>query len=235
MVYLVLLLSVLLMGCSAKWEVGEKRSRLYVGAGIFGTVSLQQEVKPLHEKRFEKVVKQHYDYSCGSAAVATITNYYLGMNLDEATVIDMLFKVGNPEKIMERKGFSLLDIKRFFENLGYRALGVKTTIETLAKVRKPAIVTIVIGNYKHYVVFRGVHEGRVVVSDPAFGTTVLPISEFEKMWYKNIALIIDHKNIDETDLAVSEKELTIVKNDEINRNLVNYTLPDDLYRTDKDF
>ncbi|HHJ64264.1 MAG TPA: hypothetical protein ENJ61_05080 [Aquifex aeolicus] len=233
MIYLILLFLTFLFGCSAKWEVGEGRTRVYMGSGIFGTVSLQPEVKPLHDLKFDKVVRQHYDYSCGSAAVATVTNYYLGLEFDEATVINMLFKVGNPEKIMKRKGFSLLDIKRLFETLGYRALGVKTTIETLAKVRKPAIVTIVIGNYKHYVVFRGVYEGRVVVSDPAFGTAVLPVHEFEKMWYKNIALIIDHTDIEETDLAVSEKELLIVKKDEINRNLINYSLP--VYRTDKDF
>jgi len=233
MIYLILLLLTFVVGCSSKWQVGEGGTRVYMGAGIFGTVSLQPKVKPLHELRFHKVVKQHYDYSCGSAAVATITNYYLGMELDEATVINMLFKVGDPEKIMKRKGFSLLDIKRFFETLGYRALGVKTTVETLAKVRKPAIVTIVIGNYKHYVVFRGVYEGRVVVSDPAFGTTVLPLHEFEKMWYKNIALIIDHRDIDETPLAVSDEELIVVKNDEIKNNLVNYSLP--TYRTEKDF
>jgi len=233
MIYLILLLFTFLLGCSSKWEIGEGRTRFYMGSGIFGSLSVQPKVKPLHEKKFEKVVKQHYDYSCGSAAVATVTNFYLGMDLDEAAVINMLFKVGNPEKIMKRKGFSLLDIKRFFETLGYRALGVKTTIETLAEVKKPAIVTIVIGNYKHYVVFRGVHEGRVVVSDPAFGTAVLPVHEFEKMWYKNIALIIDHKDIEETDLAVSEKELLIVKNEEINKSLVNYSLP--VYRSDKDF
>ena len=40
-------------------------------------------------------------------------------------------------------------------------------------------------------------------------------------------------DIEETDLAVSERELLIVKKDEINRNLVNYSLP--VYRTDKDF
>ncbi len=233
MIHLILLSFVFLMGCSSKWQVGEGRTRVYMGSGIFGSVSLQPKIKPLHEVRFEKVVKQHYDYSCGSAAVATVANYYLGLNLDEVTVINMLFRVGNPEKIMKRKGFSLLDIKRFFESMGYKAIGVKTDIETLAKTNKPAIVTIVIGNYKHYVVFRGVHKGRVVVSDPAFGTTVLPIPEFEKMWYKNIALIVDHKDITETELALSERELLIVRSDDIKRNLLEFSVP--LYRSEKDF
>jgi len=228
-----LLLCFLLMGCSSKWEVGKSKTRIYLGSGIFGTVSLSQDVKPYEELKFSKVVKQQYDYSCGSAAVATITNFYLGAKLDEVSIINMLFKVGNPEKIMKRKGFSLLDIKRFFEALGYRALGVKTNVETLAKVNKPAIVTIVIGNYKHYVVFRGVHEGKVVVADPAFGTTVLPIHKFEEIWYKNIALIIDHVEIHKTPLGLSEEEILIVKKEDIKRNLLDYIPPP--YRMEKDF
>ncbi len=227
------LLFVLLLGCSSKWEVGKSGTRVYMGSGIFGTVSLSPQVKPLEEVKFSKVVRQQYDYSCGSAAVATILHYYLNKPLDEMSVINLLFRVGNVEKIKKRKGFSLLDIKRFFEALGYKAKGVRTNVETLAQVRKPAIVTIVIGNYKHYVVFRGVHEGKVVVSDPAFGVALLPVNEFNKMWYKNIALIVDHYDIDMTPLAVSEDELLIVKKDHLRKNLIDYVLPS--YRMNKDF
>jgi len=228
-----LLLLFFLFGCSSKWDVSKRETPVYMGSGIFGTVAIKPKVKPLDEVKFSKVVRQKYDYSCGSAAVATILNYYIGKSMDELSVINLLFRVGNVEKIIKRKGFSLLDIKKFFEALGYRALGVRTDIEALAQANKPAIVTIVIGEYKHYVVFRGVHEGRVVVADPAFGTAVLPVQEFEKMWYKNIALLIDHVEIDKTPLALSEEELLIVKKEDIKNNLVDYILPP--YRSEKDF
>ena len=227
------LLFAFLLGCSSKWEVGKTGTRVYMGSGTFGTVSVSPNVKPLEEVKFSKVVRQQYDYSCGSAAVATILHYYLNKPLDEMSVISLLFKVGNVEKIKKRRGFSLLDIKRFFEALGYKAKGVRTDVKTLAKVRKPAIVTIVIGNYKHYVVFRGVREGRVIVSDPAFGVAVLPVNEFEKMWFKNIALIVDHYDINLTPLAVSEEEMLIVKEDHLRKNLIDYVLPS--YRMEKDF
>lgn len=230
---LLLLLVLIITGCSSKWEVSKSKTRIYLGSGIFGTVSVQQDVKPFDEVKFSKVVKQKYDYSCGSAAVSTILNYYLGIRMDEVSVINALFEVGNPQKIMKRKGFSLLDIKRFFEAMGYRALGVKTSVESLARLRKPAIVAIVIGNYKHYVVFRGVYEGKVVVADPAFGTAVLPVHKFEEMWYKKIALIIDHVEIYKTPFALTKEEIMVVKNDHIKENLLQYSLPP--YRTDRDF
>lgn len=231
--FILVLLLIFITGCSSKWEARNDRTTVYMGSPLMGFVSIRSDVKPYEEVKFRKVVRQKLDYSCGSATAATIMNFYLQQPVTEDYVIKKLFEVGDVKKIIKRRGFSLLDLKRFFEAHGYKALGVKTNVETLASLGKPAIVTIVIGKYKHYVVFRGVYKGRVILADPAFGTTVLSVKDFERMWYKNIALIIDDKPIDKTNLAFSKDELFFVSDDFLRKDVIYYSLP--IYRTDRDF
>ena len=69
-------------------------------------------VEPLAVKKFKNVVRQAYDYSCGSAALTTLLDYYLGRNFQERQVMEGLLQFGETERIVQRRGFSLLDTKR---------------------------------------------------------------------------------------------------------------------------
>ncbi|HOO90653.1 MAG TPA: hypothetical protein PLA74_07490, partial [Syntrophales bacterium] len=57
------------------------------------------EVKPSKQFSEENLVKQEYDYSCGSAALATILNYYLGEQFTEHQVIQGMMQYGDAEMI----------------------------------------------------------------------------------------------------------------------------------------
>ena len=70
-------------------------------------------LEPMSQLQFRNVIRQAYDYSCGSAALTTLLDYYLGRNLEERQVMEGLLHFGEAEKIVERRGFSLLDMKRF--------------------------------------------------------------------------------------------------------------------------
>lgn len=204
-----------------------------LGTTVGVSTSVQVKVKPANELKFKRVVRQKLDYSCGSATVATIFNYYLGIPVEEERVTHEMFEIGNKEKIVRRKGFSLLDMKRYAEKYGFKAYGIKTDIKGLAKLNHPAIVTIVIGDYKHFVVFRGVYQGRVFIADPAFGNTILTPDEFERIWYKNIALVIEPngkkvKNL----LAVTEEDMQTVNAGYLRGELVHRILPTFKYSTD---
>lgn len=165
-----------------------------IGTGNFGSLVIRPNVKSLKTIKSTNIIQQKLDFSCGSAVTATIFKYYLNLDVNEEKIINGLFNVGNLEKIMKRKGFSLLDIKKLALALGYKAKGFKTDLKGLVKFQKPAIVAITIGSYKHYVIFKGIYKGRVFLADPAFGNTVVSIKDFKNMWYKNIALIIYPKN-----------------------------------------
>ena len=164
-----------------------------IGSGPFGSMTIKPKVKPASAFKDRNIVKQTYDYSCGAASTATIFKYYLGDPITEEKVIDAMFKAGNVDKIVERKGFSLLDIKKFAEYMGYRAIGYKTDMDGLVALNKPSIVAILLREYKHFVIFKGMDKGRVFLADPALGNTTVSAREFERMWYGNIALVIEPK------------------------------------------
>ena len=162
------------------------------------------------------------DFSCGSAATATVYKYYLNDPLTENEVINGLFRFGNKRKIVENKGFSLLDIKKLSNVLGYKVNGYKLDLDSLIDLGKPAIVTITIGNYKHFVVFRGAYKGRVFLADPALGNTILQRDKFEEMWYKNIALIIEPRRKGINRLAISNDDKRWVSSNILRTYIFNY-------------
>lgn len=192
---------------------------VYINMG-FGSVIIRPKVKSQTELKSKNVIKQQFDFSCGSATCATLFNFYLNDPISEKEAVEGLFKYGNKQSILKNKGFSLLDIKKFATARGYKVLGYKTDIEGLVELGKPAIVAITLGKYKHFVIFRGVHKGRVFLADPALGNTIVSIKEFENMWFKNIALIIEPKDKNVNNRLKISKEDEILVDSENLRNLL---------------
>ncbi len=168
-------------------------------------------IESLRERRWKHVVRQGMDISCGSAALATILHYQFGQQISEREIIQSILHNVKQEEVRKRGGFSLLDLKRVADDLGYTVQGYKTSMDQLRKYGHPAIVPITVRNTKHFVVFRGVVGDRVILADPAFGNIVLEESHFAKVW-QGITLVVDKKNkrvpsklgVSPDDLAVAE-------------------------------
>jgi predicted double-glycine peptidase len=143
----------------------------------------------LREAKFRRTVRQQYDFSCGSAALATLLSFQYADQVTEAQVFQYMYERGDQEKI-QREGFSLLDIKLYLEAHGYNADGFETTLDKLAEVAVPAIVLISDGGYQHFVVVKGIRNGKVLVGDPAIGSRIIPRFEFERLWSNNIVFAI---------------------------------------------
>lgn len=137
---------------------------------------------------FRTVVRQRYDFSCGSAALATLLRYHYDRNVGEEQVFRAMYADGDQTAI-RRVGFSLLDMKRFLETSGYEADGFRLGLVDLAEMNKPAIVMINTAGYKHFVVFKGDDEGRVLIGDPALGLKIYTRDEFASMW-NGVAFVI---------------------------------------------
>ncbi len=149
-------------------------------------------VTSLKEARFQRTIKQQYDFSCGSAAVATLLTYQYNYPMNEQVAFAQMWANGNQEKI-RREGFSLLDIRRFLEAHGFVADGYELPLETLAKTHTPAIVLITENGYHHFVVVKGVRNGRVLVGDPANGTRPMTQASFERKWEDHVLFVIHNK------------------------------------------
>jgi hypothetical protein len=137
---------------------------------------------------FRTVVRQHYDYSCGSAALATLLHHHYGEPVGEADLFKAMWSAGDQAKI-RKVGFSLLDMKRALAARGYKADGYRLTLDQLDAVQTPAIALITIGRYRHFVVVKGVDKERVLVGDPALGLKVYSRGDFQKIW-NGIAFVI---------------------------------------------
>lgn len=147
-------------------------------------------VEPLAVKKFKNVVRQAYDYSCGSAALTTLLDYYLGRNFQERQVMEGLLQFGETERIVQRRGFSLLDMKRLVTALGHPSGGFKAEASDLETLDHPAIAPIKYAGFKHFVVIRSVYDGRVYVADPALGNISFTLSRFLEVWDDNVLFIV---------------------------------------------
>ncbi len=159
------------------------------GAGIYNI-----DVTSFREAKFKTVYEQQYDYSCGSAALASLLTYHYDHKVSEQVVFKGMYEQGDQEKI-QKQGFSLLDMKLYAENHGFRADGFHIDLDKLLKVGVPAITLIKTNGYMHFVLIKGVTDQEVLVGDPSLGVKALPRDQFESMWEGHILFII-HNNLD---------------------------------------
>lgn len=146
----------------------------------------------LKEIRYRNTIHQKYDFSCGSAAVATLLTYQYGYPVDEQQAFAQMYAHGNRAKI-NREGFSLLDIKRFLQANGFEADGFQVPLDKLQEEALPAIVLINERGYHHFVVIKGMRAGRVLVGDPARGTRSMPRAQFEAVWKNRLVFVIHNR------------------------------------------
>jgi len=170
------------------FAAGVASAQSFVPAG--GTL-YNVPVKSLVEMRFESVVRQEQDLSCGAAALATLLRHYYHEEIDEQVIIDGISEFGDSEKIA-REGFSMLELKRYAEQRGYMVQGFRVeNVSALREVKLPFIALLQIGSYRHFVVVRGIDQEVVFIADPAFGNLRTEIEGFAKAWQKTAFFVVD--------------------------------------------
>jgi hypothetical protein len=166
--------------------------RAYLSLGM-GDVTMP--VTSLKQAKTGRTLIQKYDFSCGSAAVATLLTHHYNYPVTEEAVFKEMYENGDQEKI-HKEGFSLLDMKRYLAAHGFDADGFEQPLERLNQARVPAIVLINTNGYHHFVVVKGLQEDRVLIGDPAQGTRAVSRKSFEESW-KNGLLFVIHNRMDQ--------------------------------------
>lgn len=210
------------------------RTPVATGINTVGYVSEFVENKPVTETQFRNIVRQAYDYSCGSAALTTVLNNYLGRQFDERQIMEGLLRYGESDKIIQRRGFSLLDMKRLVTVLGHPSGGFRGTFDDLRKLDHPAIVPIHHAGFKHFVVVKGYRDGRVYVADPSLGNISFPEEKFKQVWIeeekkdqKGVLFIIFPNGFKpHSQLEIQDEDLRSVDDMTLDMMAVRETLPD---------
>ena len=150
------------------------------------------KVTSLKGARFRTTVRQQFDFSCGSAALATLLTHHYGHQVSEQAVFEAMYAKGDRQKI-QREGFSLLDMKRYLSDQGYQADGFELPLDKLVESGLPAIVLIAEKNYHHFVVVKGMRHGRVLIGDPSTGARALSRETFESVWVNRLLFVVHNR------------------------------------------
>ncbi len=181
----------LLFGLLAAWTLGGAPAHTASSLPILtGNGSFNVNVTSFKGARYKNIVRQQYDFSCGSAAVATMLTYQYDRPTTEATVFEYMYQRGDKDKI-HAEGFSLLDMKGYLNLIGYRAEGFRIGLDKLAEATVPAIALINTKGYLHFVVIKGLSDEAVLIADPALGNKIIPRTDFERMWNGLLFVMLD--------------------------------------------
>ena len=154
--------------------------------------SYRLQVTSLKEARFKTTVPQQYDFSCGSAATATLLTFQYGYPVTEEDVFVQMYRSGDQRKI-QAEGFSLLDMRRYMESQGFIADGFELPLDKLLEEGLPAIVLLNDRGYRHFVVVKGLRDGRVLLGDPARGTRAMSRARFEALWDNGVLFVVHNQ------------------------------------------
>jgi len=148
-------------------------------------VLVRAPVQSITEMRFNDVVQQSLDLSCGAAAMATVLTYFYDMDVSEGEIIDAVFEASTPETraSIANAGFSLLELKNHYERMGFVAGGFRVPgVADLASLSVPAISLVNVRGYNHFVVIKRLEGDHVLVADPAFGNLRIHKDTFASQW-----------------------------------------------------
>lgn len=173
--------AVLLLACAASpFAALAAQGPPSIMFGPSGITDYQAPVRSMEELKYAGVVRQRFDFSCGSAALATLLRMYGDQHGEERAFRGMWS--GGDQAQIRRLGFSLLDMKRYLDRLGRPANGYKVTLTQVADAGVPGIALIAPRGYRHFVVVLGVRNGEVLIGDPSLGLRIEPAEEFQRDW-----------------------------------------------------
>ncbi len=145
-------------------------------------------VQSYKELIFGDVYRQQFDFSCGSAALASLLHFHYQRPVKEQQIFDEMYSKGD-KSVINKKGFSLLDMKLYLESKGLKADGFRISLEKLRELSVPGITLVNFDGYMHFVVIRGVSNNSVILGDPSRGTMIMPTAEFEQ-YYRGLVLLV---------------------------------------------
>ena len=174
------------------------------------------QMYPNQYYKYQHIVHQAFDYSCGSAALTTILQFHLGLPVTEKDAMEGMLEHGEKDKIIARRGFSLLDMKRYVATLGSDSGGFRGDMNDLARLDQPAIVPIDYAGFKHFVVVKGIRDGKVYIADPSAGNIAFSVAEFSGLWDKGTLFVIYPSKTRpqvQSSLSLTDHELGVISPD----------------------
>jgi len=170
---------------------------MIIGMSAASAEPVMYRPKPYNERKNDVTIRQVYDFSCGSAALATILTYYHRINTPEAAVVNILRQRYPSKDDWHKKnleGFSFEDLMFAAWNLGFDSQAANVDLKDLESFDGPVIVRVRKPKIDHFTVLRKAKGGFYYLSDPTLGQVVQSEAEFKKE-YTGVALAIWNRDV----------------------------------------
>lgn len=143
----------------------------------YKTINGSFPLKTWKDFRDAGIEKQDKDYSCGSAAAATILRSFYGLDVHEKDILDEVIRIGNDNTT------SFSDLDMAVRKFTFKAIGLSVSFEKLKTIKIPAIVYLRYRDADHFSIIRGINEKGVVwLGDPSWGNRKFTEYQFKTMW-----------------------------------------------------
>lgn len=164
-----------------------------LASGCSGSVDLDSySPRSFLERRYDATVRQEQDFTCGSAALATILTHYWGRPTSEFEIVKILrdrYPDTNNWKKRIADGFTFDDLAFAALVLGFESAGAKVPIDQLSSLNGPVIVHLDKGKFQHFSVLRKAHDDVYYLADPTVGQMGMERPEFERQYSGNAMAI----------------------------------------------
>jgi predicted double-glycine peptidase len=171
-------------------------------------VPFVKKVRSVREIRYTNVVSQQFDYSCGSAALATLLKYGYGIDIPEPEMIRRMMAFSTPAVVV-KNGFSMLDMKKFVESIGLRGRGFRVHVDALYHLQIPVLVLMNINGYEHFVIVKHAEDGRVYIADPALGNRIVMEQDFVNSWNGLVFAVVGKPFLEHSALLENNESLAL--------------------------
>lgn len=187
--------------------------RRFIGSGaalcicVFGSPTCAEEApaqegpvrrpKSFLERKFDGVVGQTADFTCGAASVATILTFYWNRPTSEIEVLEIIRSryTDDEWKNREGNGVSFDDLIFAAKRLRFEAAGAEIPLEDLPKLAAPVILHLDKGKFQHFSVLRRAASEVYYMADSIVGQTVLTQADLRSQ-YTGKALAIAKRKAD---------------------------------------
>lgn len=126
-------------------------------------------------------VRQHGEYSCGLACLASIVKYHEGEIRQE-----QLRHISGTTL----RGTTILGLYQAANKIGFDAEGYEADIENLKKIESPVVLHVILDNkLQHFVVCYGFN-GKFIIGDPGWGVVQYTEDEINALWQSKTLLTL---------------------------------------------
>lgn len=165
-----------------------------------------QSYKDYRQLRYQGVIGQTTNFTCGPAALATLLTHYYNTSVSEQTFTKRSMTDMRARGKKVTAGLTLLSLKNALRSEGIASTGYRLNITQLREVMKVGLPVIANVQYPkgHYYLILGLDTENVLLADPSWGVRSQPIGNFLNAW--NGVVLIPQPN--ETQAKTAKIQVT---------------------------